>query len=222
MKKKFWLDFSWVVFFILFFIFLKLCVIGFYLIPSPSMLPAFVPGDRVIANKLAYGLTLPFFQTPLFQWSTPQRGDVILFSFPHESEIYIKRVIGLPGDFITFNEGIISINREPLVLKNMIQQKENELELNLFEEGQPHFKKSHLVYMSKEPAQTFFESHRFLVPPGKLLVLGDNRDNSADSRVHGYVNLKDVYGRASFVLFSTQGDSFFPNFRKGRTFITIE
>ena len=152
------------------------------------MLPNLVPGDRIITNKLAYGLTIPFVQTPLFQWAFPKRGEVILFSFSNNSDIYIKRVIGLPGDLVTFGESL---------------------------------KYNYDINMSKEPSRTFFESRRFLVPPGKIFVLGDNRDNSADSRVYGYVDAKDVYGRASFVLFSTTGDSLFPKFRGDRTLSSI-
>lgn len=228
MKKKFLFESSWVIFFILLFIFLKLCVIGLYLVPSPSMLPGLIPGDRVIANKLAYGLNIPFVNSPILRWSTPKRGDIILFSFENNSDIYIKRVIGLPGDLITFHLGQVLINNTPLNLQpipyapsyeNLNSYAEG---LNLYKEyNNTLFEAPHAVYLSKEPERTFFESRRFLVPPGKLFVLGDNRDNSADSRVYGYVDMKDVYGKASFVLFSTTGESFFPQFRKERFFMSI-
>lgn len=221
-KNKFWSEFSWVVFFIFVFIFLKLCVIGLYLVPSNSMLPTVLPGDRVVANKLAYGLTIPFVQTPLFQWSIPNRGDIILFSFSDQDEIYIKRVIGLPGDYITFREGEVFINREPLSLEYLPQIHPLSPDLNLYKEQNAKlFNQPHLIYLAKDPARTFFESRRFLVPPGKLFVLGDNRDHSADSRVYGYVDMKNVYARASFVLFSTTGESILPNFRKERTLFNM-
>jgi signal peptidase I len=221
MKNKLFVDFSWIVFFILLFIFLKLSVIGFYLVPSPSMLPNLVPGDRILANKLAYGFTPPFFNTTLFQWSFPTRGDIILFSFENNSDIYVKRVIGLPGDLITFKEGQVFINDVPLTL-TMTLQKNIDSNFSLYgEQNSALLNKPHTIYMSKEPDRTFFESRRFLVPPGKLFVLGDNRDNSADSRVYGYVDTKNVYGRASYVFFSTTGESFFPKFRGDRTMLNI-
>lgn len=221
-KSKFFVDFSWIVFFIFLFIFLKICVVGIYLVPSPSMLPELIPGDRIIANKLAYGLAIPFIQTPFFQWSTPQRGEVILFSFPNKSEIYIKRVIGLPGDLISFKNGAVYINGDELKLQTVSHVYLTEGDLTPYLENNSRlFKKSHDIYLSKEPSQTFFETRRFLVPPGKLFVLGDNRDNSTDSRAYGYVDFKNVYGRASFVLFSTTGKGFLPKFRSERTILNI-
>lgn len=219
-KKKFWVDFSWIVFFIIVFILVKLCVVGLYLVPSPSMLPSLIPGDRIITNKLAYGLSLPFLQKPITQWATPNRGDVIVFSFTDNPDIFVKRVIGLPGDLITFQEGVVSVNREPLVLRKLPQA--DDPTLNLFDEGNLRiFNDSHPIYMSRLPSKTFFESHRYLVPPNKYFVLGDNRDNSADSRAYGYVDSKNIYGQASFVLFSTTGESFLPKFRKERFFTGV-
>ena len=80
-KNKFFSDFAWVSFFIFVLIFLKVSVFGINLVPSSSMEPNILSGDRIFSNKLAYGLNLPFVKSSFFQWAIPQRGDVILFSF---------------------------------------------------------------------------------------------------------------------------------------------
>ena len=218
-QKKIWSDFSWVLFFILLFILFKLCFFGLYLVPSPSMTPNLLPGDRVFSNKLAYGFTLPFFTNPLFHWSTPKRGDIVVFSFDGQTDLYIKRVIGLPGDFITFQNGQVFVEKNPLSLTKIKDvQEQNELVTLFKEESKILLPHSHNIYLSKNPSWTFFESRRYLVPPHKFFVLGDNRDNSSDSRIYGFVDKNKIKGRVSFVLFSTQGESLWPNFRWDRNF----
>ena len=216
-KNKFLVEFSWVIFFILVMVFFKVCFFGFYVVPSQSMEPNLEPGDRIFANKLAYGLRIPFLPTSLLQWSFPKRGDIILFSYENEDEIYIKRVLGVPGDLISFREGVVLINGAPLNLIKLEQKPSWDEGLTTYEEANPSFFQSpHAILLSTMPTKTFFESRRFLVPPGKLFVLGDNRDHSADSRVYGYVDAKRVYGKAHFILFSTTGISLWPHFRNGR------
>ena len=196
LQSNFFYETSWVVFFILFLAFIKLSVLSFYLIPSESMLPNILAGDRIMTNKLAYGLWLPFANKPFLHWSTPKRGDVILFHVPDEQGTFIKRVIGLSGDTVTFKKGILFINGE--IYK---------------EQG---------ILTEPEPDQTFFESRRFIVPPHSVFVLGDNRDHSVDSRVFGYVPENFIYGKANFIFFSTEGSkSLLPQFRTERFFKSL-
>ena len=164
------------------------------------MFPNLVPGDRVFVNKMAYGLQLPLHKGQVFNWSTPQRGDVIVFSFPHDDKIFVKRVIGLPGDLISFHEGNVQINENLLEL----DEKKKDDQLKILNEASPSiFTKPHSIAMNVSPGATFFESRRFLVPPGKLFVLGDNRDNSDDSRAEGFVDLNLVYGKVKRILLAS-------------------
>jgi signal peptidase I len=216
-SQKWWSDAGWVLFFIALFAFLKLCVVGFFLLPSSSMEPTLLPGDRVFVHKLAYGFTPPFFSHPLLTWSQPKRGDVIVFSktIQGEEQLFIKRVIGLPGDQISFEKGLVRINQTTVALTP--NQSMGSPVNNAFDEGtQPFFEGNHTILLSKTPSRTFFESRRFLVPPGMVFVLGDNRDNSTDSRQYGYVTLSQILGKANFVIFSTTGNSWKPEFRTHR------
>ncbi len=220
MKKEFWSDFSWVLFFIVLILFVFSSGTGVFLVPSSSMEPTLLPGDRILANKLAYGINAPFFSNLLFTWSAPQRGDVVLLSFAGNNKLYVKRVIGLAGDEISFSHGMVNINGQELKLKPLPSPVG---EMNLYEEGLCNGKKTHTIYMAKKPSQTFFEARRFLVPPGKLFVLGDSRDNSNDSRVYGYVDVKRVYGKAQRILFSTTGLNYiWPDMRSERGFLRVK
>jgi signal peptidase I len=226
-KKIFSHDVFWVLFFIFVLLFLKACMLGFYLVPSPSMVPNLLPGDRILTNNLAYSFHVPFLRANIFQWAMPNRGDIILFSFSNNSDIYIKRVIGLPGDLITFRDGNVLINGKLLELseQKISDDKNTEthsIRFKLYAESNPDFFHiAHFVQMSEAPSTTYFETRRFLVPPDHVFVLGDNRDQSADSRVYGFVPMNQIYGKAMWILFSTTGDEGLPHFIKKRWFKSI-
>ncbi len=223
--KKYLNDFFWVIGFIVLFILLKTTVVSFYLVPSTSMLPNITTGDRILLNKLSYGLWLPFSEKPLFNWSHPRRGDIVLFKPPLENAVFVKRVIGIAGDKVSFHKGIVLINDQqlsysylgnnpnPIIYQNSLMREENrDLQLS-----------PHLILMSDVPSHTYLEQRTFIVPPQKVFVLGDNRDSSIDSRVFGFIDEDTLYGEAVFVLFSTTGNqSFFPEFRTERFFKSID
>lgn len=224
MKKNHISEFAWVFGFILFFILLKTSVLGFYLVPTSSMLPNIIPGDRVMLNKLSYGLSLPFFSSPLITWSKPNRGDVVFFDSPNGQGTFVKRVIGISGDIISFYKGFVIINGQRATQRNLsnsiLRKDQNNI---IIEENKDLHLFSHLILMSQEPGSTYFESRRFLVPPHKVFVLGDNRDSSLDSRVFGFVDEAGLYGKAMFVLFSTAGNKgLFPEFRTNRFFHGVD
>ena len=223
LKKNHLTEFLWVFGFILFFIMIKTSIVSFFLIPTSSMLPNIIPGDRVMLNKLSYGLWLPFKDSPLFRWKSPIRGDVIFFKSPNSNETFVKRVIGVPGDTISFHKGIVIINGEQLsqsyIGNSPYRFYQNTL---IIEENKDLHFAPHLILMSEVPSRTYFESGTFIVPPKKVFVLGDNRDSSVDSRVFGFVDEDSLYGKAIFVLFSTTGDTdLFPEFRTERFFKKI-
>ncbi|WGL59471.1 signal peptidase I [Pigmentibacter sp. JX0631] len=224
MFKRYFNDFFWVVIFVLCFVLLKTSVLSFYMIPSSSMLPNITPGDRVFLNKLKYALWLPFQSKPILKWSSPKRGEIILFIPPNEKDIFIKRVIGIPGDKISFDKGMITINDHQLsfsyIGNNPTTVYQNSL---ILEENKDLQLSPHLILMSETPSHTYFEKRNFIVPPNKVFVLGDNRDSSIDSRIFGFIDEDAILGETGFVLFSTTGnDRFFPEFKTERFFKAID
>jgi signal peptidase I len=184
-------------------------------IPSGSMLPTLDIGDYVVVSKWAYGVRMPFTNDMLWQARDPQRGDVIVFEKPFEPrEALIKRVVGLPGDVVTLKDGVVSVNGTPQPRKLLDEAfafedhdeasgRWMERHGSLFEEklerrdGGVH---PHLL-LQTNPSEP--DEGPFRVPPGEVMVMGDNRDNSADSRVgNWYVPFGNIRGRADVIGFS--------------------
>lgn len=221
----------------------ELCMLGFiligvyfvrtslfspYVIPTGSMLPTIKIDDRVMANKLAYGLMLPGFDGQVVSWATPARGDIVLFQSPVEDHTFVKRVVGIEGDRIRFKEGVLHINGTPVeetvqadrsVLDDMgdsATDKAFYLESGVGE-------KPHAMLRMTAGGTTFFESREFAVPQGRVFCLGDNRDGSNDSRFWGFVEVKKIYGRATRVLYSTvRHEGWLPRFRTDRFFKPLD
>lgn len=201
-------------------------IFSIYVIPTGSMLPTIKIDDRVFANKLAYGLMLPFGERQVVSWSTPKRGDIVLFKSPLEDQTFVKRVVGIGGDHIRFRAGVLEINGERAV--EFLQSDRSVMEdmggdelahaRNLYIEKIVD-KEPHYILRSAGGGVTYFENRTFVVPEGKIFLVGDNRDGSNDSRSWGVVDANAVYGRASFVLYSTErSDDILPQFRADRFF----
>jgi signal peptidase I len=184
----------------LLFILLMLCfrsaIADMYHIPSGSMEPTIMIGDRIAVNKLAYDLRLPFTQTSLVRLDTPQRGDIIVFNSTAADNRLIKRVVALPGDQVAMDKGILTINGQ--------QVKQTPLATTVNERlVKEHLTNSGHLLKIKHQSATVSESFReFTVSDGHYLVLGDNRKNSADSRVFGLVPHHEILGKAQRILFS--------------------
>ncbi len=147
-------------------------------IPSGSMEPTLLVGDYLLVNKFIYGIRIPFMGTALFQYRNPQRGNVIVFIFPLDpSKDFIKRVIGIGGEKVQIIENKIYIND------------------HLIDDPWGSFKK-------REPFPAMENFGPAIVPKDSLFVLGDNRNNSDDSRFWGFVPLEAVVGKAFDIYFS--------------------
>ncbi len=173
-------------------------------IPSGSMIPTLMIGDHIFVNKFIYGLRVPFTKKKIVHFRNPERGEAIVFMYPlDESKDFIKRVIGLPGDHIHIEGDAVSVNdrsleRKPIQKLPIFPGWED---YSFFEEkvGQVE----HFVQFDSHPS---FESLDIQVPPGHLFMMGDNRDNSSDSREWGFVPLENVKGKAMFVWLSIDYD----------------
>lgn len=187
-------------------------------VPTGSMRPTILEGDRIFVNKLAFGLRIPLTRLWLAQWGGPERGDIVTLASPADGTRLVKRVIGLPGDVITLVGNRLAINGEPVEYAVIGDQTTVELEsgrraaIVLAEEELPG--RTHIVTFTQGVmSPRFFEP--ITVPEGRYFVMGDNRDQSLDSRVFGFVQRDDIYGRSSFVALSFDPSGFLsPRFER--------
>ena len=150
----------------------------------------------IFVNKYAYGLRLPVTETKIVETGEPQRGDVIVFRLPSDPSInYIKRVIGLPGDTIVYERHRLTINGEPV---SLARRDDEDWSVPVFVEdldGRVH----DILVMNQEYSA---RDNTYRVPEGHYFVMGDNRDNSADSRVYGFVPEEEIIGKATGIILS--------------------
>lgn len=184
-------------------------------IPSGSMIPTLQVGDLILVNKYEYGVRLPVINKKIIELGSPQRGDVVVFRFPHNpSQDYIKRVIGLPGDRVEYADRRLVINGKPVEMKRVDRY---------FEEGRVQFYQQYIEKLgpvehriilnegSGVPVMPAMQhthpkacDYRVTgvsctVPAGHYFMMGDNRDNSEDSRFWGFVPDENIVGRAFFI-----------------------
>ncbi|MHB8421489.1 MAG: signal peptidase I [Leptospirales bacterium] len=162
---------------------LKAFIIQAFRIPSGSMIPTLDVGDQILVYKLSYGLRSPFGDHYWIHFHGPARGDVVVFRYPKdESKDFIKRVVGVPGDHVSVRKKVVYVNGRP--------QKEPYIQyIQPFETDQPGRDNMPEV----------------VVPPGKYFVMGDNRDDSYDSRFWGFVKRNKILGKAVIVYWSWNG-----------------
>jgi signal peptidase I len=174
-------------------------------IPSSSMMPNLQDGDFILVNKFTYGLRLPVLDTKIVEFGLPERGDVVVFRYPvNPKENYIKRVIGLPGDEVVYSNKTVYINGE-------LQPQERVgrfIGVGAAREmdGADHLRETlgereHDILMRPNQLGRQGEG-RWVVPEGHYFVMGDNRDNSLDSRAWGFVPERNLVGRAFLIWMS--------------------
>lgn len=196
---------------------LRAFVVEAFQIPSGSMIPTLEVGDHIFVSKFAYGIGIPFTNKKILKYGRPKRGDIIVFKFPNDHQIdYIKRVVALPGE-------TVEVRRNEIFINGRAMPREEVKGPCFYEEsapiaGQPRpvpcerwtedlDGRMHTVYQM--PEGPISEKSPFKVPEGHVFVMGDNRDNSNDSRVWGAVDEELIKGRALIVWWSrgpTSGD----------------
>jgi signal peptidase I len=182
-------------------------------VPTGSMNPTIVQGDRVFVNKLAYDLKVPFSTWHLAQWSNPQRGDIVVFFSPVDGQRLVKRVVGLPGDQIELANERLLINGRPSEYEALPSDTGRDVPpdkdgFRVYAQEKASGMPSHPVtILPQRPALRTFGP--ITVPAGKYFVMGDNRDNSNDSRFWGTVERNRIVGRASMVVISMDRQNYF-------------
>ena len=178
-------------------------------IPSNSMMPTLLTGDFILVNKFAYGLRLPITNRKFVEIGAPERGDVVVFRPPHHpDQDWIKRVVGLPGDRVGYYDNQVYLNGEPLGYDSsgMYDGTGKGAEMTGAElltenlPGRPHqiLERTNLPFLDQGEGE-------WIVPPGQYFVMGDNRDNSEDSRYWGFLPEQNLRGKAFLVWMSIDG-----------------
>jgi len=177
-------------------------------VPSGSMRPTILEGDRIFVNKLAYDLKVPFTTWHIAEWGNPQRGDIVVFLSPHDGKRLVKRVVGVPGDTVELRNNVLVLNGQPVEYQPIAEELLRDLapadqagRVFTTEKlpGQIHA----VASIPALPAKRDFAPQR--VPEGQYFMMGDNRDDSYDSRYWGTVERKQIVGRATSVVISHDG-----------------
>ncbi len=166
-------------------------------IPSGSMLPSLYIGDFILVNKFAYGVRLPVLNKKIIDISEPERGDVVVFRYPRDPSLdYIKRVIGLPGDHIAYYNKVLYVNGKAIARDFVGQYKgPGQTHANEYVEDLTGVKHEILIM----PARPNTLQGEYIVPENMYFCMGDNRDNSNDSRVWGPVPEENLLGKAFMI-----------------------
>ncbi len=187
-------------------------------VPTGSMKPTILEGDRIFVNKLAYDLKVPYTTWHLASWDDPKRGDIVVFFSPADDKRLVKRIVGLPGDAIAMLSSQLWINGKAAEYETLDQKIINQIapheQLNHLFFGETIAGQTHPVMIT--PARPSLRSFApVIVPERHYFLMGDNRDNSADSRFFGFVERKQIVGRATAVVISLKPDEhYFPRWER--------
>jgi len=186
-------------------------------IPTGSMIPTLQVGDFILVNKYAYGIRLPVIGTKIIAVDDPQRGEVMVFIPPHENKYYIKRVIGLPGDTVRYEDQNLFINGA-MVSKEYVEEISVDTSIGslpgtLYSEtiGGIEHPTQHIDGVGRRRSRT-----TWVVPHGYYFMMGDNRDNSSDSREWGAVPEEDIVGKAIAVWMHKEPGLRLPTFSRNQ------
>lgn len=180
-------------------------------IPSASMVPTLEVGDFILVNKYAYGLRAPVLRTKFLEVDEPKRGDVMVFFPPNDERYFIKRVIGLPGDEIKVINNLLYVNGEVMPQTAVLNNGSDNPRYQVMRENLSGVK--HLMRKRDFPGQ-FGRNESIVVPEGHYFMMGDNRDNSSDSRVWGPVPEANIVGKAVAIWMHWESFTRLPSFTR--------
>ncbi|MEE2778013.1 MAG: signal peptidase I [Acidobacteriota bacterium] len=181
-------------------------------VPTGSMKPTILVGDRIFVNKLAYDLRVPFTRIRLAAWGKPEQGDLVVFFSPADGKRLVKRVVGLPGDRVAMDENRLNVNGESVDYEPLDQSIISDLDTDdrkgrAFREEQLGNRAHPVMWASLRPSRDTFPET--LIPEDHYFVMGDNRDESFDSRWFGVVPQELIVGQATGVAISVDPNRFY-------------
>ncbi len=215
-RDPWWLEYSRSFFPVILIVFLlRSFIVEPFRIPSGSMLPTLFVGDFILVNKFSYGIRLPVINLKILDVGKPRRGDVLVFRYPRDPSVdFIKRLVGLPGDKISYVNKRLTINGQPVsteaqgdfvnreryqVTRQYREQLGEQSHRILIDDDAPAMPGFTEQFPHREQCDYTLQSMSCTVPPGHYFMMGDNRDNSQDSRVWGFVRDENIVGRAFFI-----------------------
>jgi len=219
MKKilKVWNNNKGFILFLFLMLFFRSAIADWYHVPSGSMQPTVLIGDRVYVNKLAFDVKIPFTDINLNRRAEPQRGDVIVFDSQASNERLIKRVVGIPGDTVELRNNRLYLNQQPVTVEQIEYPADFDAFLNdrnvaaYYRESfeLDGFANTHEIRVRVDRLKRLSSFAPIEIPSDSYWVMGDNRDNSADSRVIGFVPRKELIGRAENVIISFDKENYY-------------
>ncbi|MFT5927454.1 MAG: signal peptidase I [Candidatus Azotimanducaceae bacterium] len=211
--KSLWLGWRTLILVLTVMVLFRSAIGDWHQVPTGSMKPTILEGDRVVVNKLAYDLKVPFTTLHLAEWDDPSYGEIVTFYSPADEKLLIKRVIGVPGDVIKMRNNQLYINTKPAIYSRLEDDIVNQLDYDqrrthaFFKEQYDDFE--HSVMLVPSPPNDYNSFGPIEIPEGQYLMLGDNRDNSRDSRRIGLISRDRITGRAFTVAFSVDYDAYY-------------
>ncbi|MEP6938889.1 MAG: signal peptidase I [Rudaea sp.] len=182
-------------------------------VPTGSMNPTIVEGDRILVDKFAYGLRVPFTELRLTAGNDPMRGDIVIFPSPQDGTVLVKRVVGLPGDSVTMHDERLFVNGEPI--ESTPANEAADVDLLAVTRSEQRYYLSETLGAAPHPIMVLPNRYAMrsfgpvAVPAGQYFMLGDSRDNSKDSRYFGFVPRASIIGRAHRVAYSLDSDRWY-------------
>jgi len=215
-KEPWWVEYSISFFPVILIVFLlRSFLVEPFKIPSTSMVPTLLVGDFILVNKFTYGIRLPVANLKVIELNAPQRGDVMVFRFPEDPSLdYIKRVVGVPGDLVEYRDKRLTVNGVAAPMRRLDDYLSRERMQFSRRYAEKFGEREHEILIDEDAPALMAQSRTFphaanctyntqgmacKVPPGHYFMMGDNRDNSSDSRVWGFVPDENIVGKAFFI-----------------------
>ncbi len=212
--KRMWKQHKGLVYAIVAMVLVRFSFVDHYRVPTGSMIPTIMIGDDIFVYKMAYNLRFPLTDWIVFEVQKPKRGDIVVFKNPKDPSIlFVKRLIGLPGDKVKSINGLLMVNGESLLKDKTVAP---EIEEKLTYSYTPfHFREQYGDYeytVQRLPDRFRMENKEFVIPENHYFFVGDNRDNSDDSRSWGMVPYEHIKGKAMRVFYNFTMEDWTPSF----------
>ena len=200
---KAWREYRGFALFIFLMIVFRSALADWNVVPTGSMKPTILEGDRILVNKLAYDFKIPLTHISIYKFADPKRGDIVIFDSKLADTRLVKRVIGLPGDAVEMRDNRLTINGIEVQYSNV------EYAADAIFAIESDVSMSHRIELARTGGSRLSTFGPVKVPKDRYLVLGDNRDNSADSRVYGFIPREEIVGNARTIVFSLDYDHYY-------------